>query len=290
MIDLYALEVHELAARYPMHSTEELNSLADGIKKVGQLDPILIWNRSNSNTEEEYVIVDGRNRVEACKLAGIEPKYEIILGVSDDSLIREMILQKNGERRSQTKGQKAILRAIAFPNSGQGKRSDLDDVTSVESTEVGEVYLKKARYILKHNPDAEEGIISGNIKFDPAYDTATDNKVAKEKTRKKLLEDKRKYEQAKETAPELVAQVDDGLIEPSEVIEQIDKLEEENQKVRNSVYTIFKDFDLVVSSLVNEREFNIVMEAIKHPACEIMLEQRSIDLLKVIYDSLNKGE
>jgi hypothetical protein len=55
-------EFHELAALFPMISTDELNELAEDIKKHRLLERITLF---------EGKILDGRNRYKAAKQAGV---------------------------------------------------------------------------------------------------------------------------------------------------------------------------------------------------------------------------
>jgi len=65
------MEYHEAANTFPMLSDTLLKELSDDIKKNGLLYPIITF---------EGQILDGRNRFEACNLAGIEPRYTEFTG------------------------------------------------------------------------------------------------------------------------------------------------------------------------------------------------------------------
>jgi hypothetical protein len=58
--------VHPAAAIYPMMSATEIQALATSLREIGQQEPIIV----SPDDEELY---DGRNRLAACELAGIEP-------------------------------------------------------------------------------------------------------------------------------------------------------------------------------------------------------------------------
>ncbi len=55
--------------------TFKLESMAESIKKVGLLNPILIGKHDG-----KMHLINGRNRHEACKLAGVDPETKILNG------------------------------------------------------------------------------------------------------------------------------------------------------------------------------------------------------------------
>jgi hypothetical protein len=71
--------------------------------------------------DSENVLIDGRNRLEACHRAGVGPTFEQINGVD----FVAFILSSNGKRRHMIKG----ARAEEPPGYGAGARNALDDGT-----------------------------------------------------------------------------------------------------------------------------------------------------------------
>ncbi len=62
------MEFHPLSKLFfPLLSGEELKALADNIAVRGLLEPI---------TTHEGMILEGRNRYQACRLAGVQPRFE----------------------------------------------------------------------------------------------------------------------------------------------------------------------------------------------------------------------
>jgi len=92
--------VHPLADLFPMMSDPELRALAEDIKDNGLREPIKVT--------KDGVLVEGRNRLKACELVGIEPATEIVNGD-----IGSLIVSANIMRRHMTKGQVAILAVCA---------------------------------------------------------------------------------------------------------------------------------------------------------------------------------
>ena len=74
---VFDLPVHPAAAALgPMRSDEELNKLAADIKAHGLRVPLVV---------KDGYLIDGRNRREACRRAGVYPQVEELIGV--DSVV-----------------------------------------------------------------------------------------------------------------------------------------------------------------------------------------------------------
>src|SRR4051795_7887181 len=91
-------DVHPAAAVLPMMSEDELNDLAADIEAHGLLHPIVL-------DADGELLIDGRNRLEGCYRAGVEPQFRRLNG-EDDHLA--FIASANLNRRNLTKGQKAM--------------------------------------------------------------------------------------------------------------------------------------------------------------------------------------
>lgn len=111
---------HPAADLFPIMGVEELAALAEDIRVNGQRVPII--------RDGEGRIVDGRNRLAACELAGVEPVYTDLNGA--DPL--DTSISMNVKRRNLTAGQRAIAAAesydvAVFPKS-LGKQGKADHV------------------------------------------------------------------------------------------------------------------------------------------------------------------
>jgi hypothetical protein len=91
------LPFHDDAALFPLMEEEELRSLADDILAHGQRNPARRYNGK---------IIDGRNRVLACDLAGVEPWIIDWEGPGDPL---DYIVSENLYRRHLTTAQKAAI-------------------------------------------------------------------------------------------------------------------------------------------------------------------------------------
>src|SRR5271166_1034316 len=99
------MKVHPVAEMFPMMPEEELDELAEDIQANGLLNPIV--------KDKDGLLIDGRNRLEACKRASIQPRFEVLNGTDPVAYI----LAQNVKRRHLSKGQQAMLTAIAYPDS-----------------------------------------------------------------------------------------------------------------------------------------------------------------------------
>jgi hypothetical protein len=67
------------------------------------------------------LLVDGRNRREACRRAGIVPHYTLL---EDGEDLPARIISENVYRRHMTKGQRAMVVAMIHPEGEKGGRGN----------------------------------------------------------------------------------------------------------------------------------------------------------------------
>ena len=170
-IDVFNLPVHPAADVLPMLDPDELKDLAADIKAHGLQKPVLVC---------DGVLIDGRNRLAACKLVGITPDVKDVTGC--DPVGR--MLSENIQRRNLSTSQQAMGIAILVPKSHQGKKKKCSI-----SEEVSPTRLSMARTILKHTPHFSELIMKGCMTLDDAYEQARTTKkiAADEKAQMKVL-------------------------------------------------------------------------------------------------------
>jgi hypothetical protein len=92
-------EVHPAALAFPEMPAAELEELADDIKQNGLAHPIV--------RTREGLIIDGRNRLRACEIVSVEPRFEIYNG---DNPIG-FIVSSNLKRRHMKESQRAFVAA-----------------------------------------------------------------------------------------------------------------------------------------------------------------------------------
>ena len=142
--DAFTGVVHPYADRWPMRPADEIEDMAASITANGQRFPIIL--------AADGTLVDGRNRLRACELAGVKPWFQVYDELYDDDAITSFIWDANGDRRNLSKGQRAMLAALrpggVRPLSGQ--------------TGVATGYIDKARQVIQWcDNDVVEAVIAG---------------------------------------------------------------------------------------------------------------------------------
>ena len=102
IVDLSPLEefdIHPAAALFPMISDSELLELAADIAKVGQIEPIWLYNGQ---------LLDGRNRLVACRHAGITPIVEDWEPGDSDTPVT-FVISRNMRRRHLSASERAAV-------------------------------------------------------------------------------------------------------------------------------------------------------------------------------------
>jgi hypothetical protein len=98
-----SLPAHPVAELFPMMTDDELAALAEDIKANGLIHPIIL-------DAEGKTLIDGRNRLAACKRAGIEPRFNRLNGQDPWAYT----ISANVKRRNLTPGQRAYAAAAAW--------------------------------------------------------------------------------------------------------------------------------------------------------------------------------
>ena len=91
--------VHSAATLFPLMDAEALQALADDIREHGQREPVILYHGA---------VLDGRNRLRACELAGVEPRFV----TRDDAEVGDpidFVLSLNKHRRHLEPPQLATL-------------------------------------------------------------------------------------------------------------------------------------------------------------------------------------
>ena len=120
-----SFEHHPASSLFPMLPESGLQELAEDIHRNGLLEPIMLC---------EGKILDGRNRFEACRFAGVEPRF--VEWSENGASLTCYVLSKNLYRRHLTTGQKAeiaieaasLLSEEARNRMLAGKKTDPDSI------------------------------------------------------------------------------------------------------------------------------------------------------------------
>lgn len=154
------MEVHPLADIFPMMSEDELADLAADIKANGLVHPIML-------DAAGKLLVDGRNRLRACEIAGIEPEFDHLNGQDPAAFI----VSANLARRNLTKGQQAMALAMIYPEpakGGRGKKSEAN--TAAKRGGFSQDRLDAARAVLRNDHDLARSVLSGAQPLDGAHE------------------------------------------------------------------------------------------------------------------------
>ena len=170
-IDVFNLPVFADADIWSMWPADKLNDLADDISENGfdHRYPITV-----AEIEGVWMLLDGRNRREAARIAGIVPP--IIITDIDPKLA---VHRSNNQNRDATPGQKAMATAMAFPEAKRG-RGNIDPSKCDSESHFSQKTLERARYVLRNSPMVEGDryprrcldVMNGLISLTEAYELA----------------------------------------------------------------------------------------------------------------------
>lgn len=158
-------EIHPAANLFPEMADEESRSLMVDIRDNGQREPIILF---------QGRVIDGRNRLRACRWLGVEPKTREYQGREED--IVTYVLSLNLHRRHLTESQRAMVAAsIANMKPGNHSKAANLPVSSVAQAEaakmlsVSERSVRTARTIIeKAEPEVVESIQTGSMSLNEA--------------------------------------------------------------------------------------------------------------------------
>jgi hypothetical protein len=171
--NLHKLKVFPPADLFPLLADDELRDLAADIKENGLRDPVV-----TATIKGEEMLVDGRNRLAACKIAGVEPQSRALNGEDPTAYV----ISVNINRRHMTKGQRAMAMAMIHPEPEKGGRGKKGKV----NLEFSSMLLSQARTVFAQTPDAAKQVLAGNIPLADAYSRALELKQQGENVGAKL--------------------------------------------------------------------------------------------------------
>ena len=94
-------EIHPVAAAFALLADADLQALADDIEARGLIHAI--------KTDRRGIVLDGRNRLRGCEIAGVTPRFEVV-EIGDDE-VAEYVLSSNLARRHMTTAERAMAGA-----------------------------------------------------------------------------------------------------------------------------------------------------------------------------------
>ena len=227
-LDVFQLPVFADADIWPMWPAGKLAELADDIKENGfdHRYPITV-----AEIDGQWMLLDGRNRREAARIAGIKPP--VIVTDIDPKLA---VHRSNNQNRDATPGQKAMAFAMAFPSGlpgGRGKRSQFRE--SLSKTQ--ENYISQARFVLRNNPPASGSafpqyaldVMAGRMTLTEAYDATQKDVARREEEERIRKEHERKLADIRVRYPELAGLVDEDRLSLSQAVAAADQKDREEE-------------------------------------------------------------
>ena len=118
--------------------------------------------------DDAGVLIDGRNRLRACEIAGVVPTFVSLNGHDAAAFI----VSANLERRNLNKGQQAIALAMIYPEPGKGGRGKTSEAnTAAKRGGFSADRLSDARSVLKHSRALAEAVLAHRTSLDKALET-----------------------------------------------------------------------------------------------------------------------
>jgi hypothetical protein len=252
------IEVHPLATIFPMMSEPELQDLADDIRENGLRHPIVLGS--------DGVLIDGRNRLKACEMAGVEPTFVKLNGADPAAYI----VSANLQRRQLTAGQHGMATALIYPEPKRG-RGNIDPARK-ETTTVSYSRIKQARFILRVLGEADaRSVLIGETPFDSALKTATDK-------RDKQAGDEQRMAELRDDAPDFAELVTEGKMTLDEACaaseERKRRAAEDERHQRETIVRIMEEAYRCTMGLANEEFVASVRERLVDPDFRRMLKSR----------------
>lgn len=150
------IKPHPVAAIFPALPDDELAELADDIKKYGLINPIVV---------QDDLLIDGRNRLRACEIAGVEPTF---MTLAEDCDPIPYILSANISRRHMSKGQRAMATAMVYPEAKMGRGST--DAKVANNLGLSGELVRQARAVLHHAPQLADDVLARKLPLTDAYE------------------------------------------------------------------------------------------------------------------------
>lgn len=140
-------EIHPIAELVPLASEEEQNALKTSIARIGQTDPIVLWQNK---------IIDGRCRQQACLDLGIAVKTEEMPWNSTYEEAMNRALSAT-TRRNLSSTQKAM--SAAYLSLNKRVKNTIEQLAQEFAVSV--TLIKNAKFIIKHEEGMAKTLFSG---------------------------------------------------------------------------------------------------------------------------------
>jgi hypothetical protein len=118
------VEPHPISGLFPVLPDDQLFELAEDIAKNGLREPIVLF---------DGMVLDGRNRLKACDLAGVEPRFEEYTGSDPFSYVVSCNLHRRHLSAEERKAiaKELILRDPSRTDTSVSQQARLSYVTTI---------------------------------------------------------------------------------------------------------------------------------------------------------------
>jgi hypothetical protein len=182
LLERYGLKVHPVAECFPMFPTKELNGLTKDIKLHGLRVEIVRF---------KGMLLDGRNRLLACELAGVKPEFREWEPRDENDTAGAVIESLNLPRRHLSESQRAMV-AAKLAKLGRGRRQTrsngsidpfemLSQTEAASRMEVSVGSVKRASTVIAKAPELVKPIEQRKIKVNAAARVAKSSKSVRRK-------------------------------------------------------------------------------------------------------------
>jgi ParB-like chromosome segregation protein Spo0J len=175
------MNVHPVAALFPMMTGQEFTELVADIKANGLVNPII---------RQGDTLIDGRNRMAACERAGVTPRFTEFTG--DDPTA--FIISANIHRRHLKESQRAII-AGRIANMKLGDNQHTKEGALIEAPisqpqaaamlNVSRASVQRAAAIERDAPELAQQVLEGKMSVHAAKKQIEDEKPKPQKKEEK---------------------------------------------------------------------------------------------------------
>ena len=177
--DLHSFKDHP----FRLYTEDKMTEMVESVQEHGIITPILVRSAKDG---DGYEIISGHNRVEACRIAGIETIPATIRDLDDDTAIILMVDSNLKQREKLLPSEKAKAYKMKLDAiKRQGARSDLTSgqvvlklgdkqTRDLIGEEAGDSGKQVSRFIRLNSliPALREAVDEGRLAFNPAVEVS----------------------------------------------------------------------------------------------------------------------
>lgn len=228
---IMAMPVYPPADFFPMLAEDELQELAEDIKANGQREPIVVGEIAGDDGTLSMMLIDGRNRRDACRLACVVPQVRHFEGEDPSAFV----LSVNVNRRHMTAGQRAAARALLKPEGEKGGRGKTLAVRQeFSSAEISD--LSRARTIYRYEKSLLYSVLNGAIALRSAYEQACEIKLQQDSKEKQQEVERASLDALRKRYPDLARRVEEDGIGLRAMIVEADDRDTAAKSKRSSLF------------------------------------------------------